>query len=90
MTETSRAAGPPSANRVGELTLHRYPASRMATGPDEALSYRIHQATGMVAAQVGCGIDEALARRRIRASSQDQSLEETALDVLDGEVRFDD
>jgi AmiR/NasT family two-component response regulator len=61
----------------------------MAGGRDEHLSYRIHQATGMVAAQVGCGIDEALARLKIRANTKRESLEDTALDVLDGEVRFD-
>lgn len=67
-----------------------YCAWAMDGGPDEILSYRIHQATGMVAAQVGCGIDEALARLKIRANSKGQVLEETALDVLDGEVRFDE
>jgi AmiR/NasT family two-component response regulator len=62
----------------------------MAGGPEEHLSYRIHQATGMVAAQVGCDIDEALARLRIRATATGRTLEDMALDVLDREVRFDD
>jgi AmiR/NasT family two-component response regulator len=60
----------------------------MAGGPEDNLSYRIHQATGMVAAQADCDIDEALARLRIRARATGQTLEQTALDVLDGEIRF--
>lgn len=60
----------------------------MAGGPEDNLSYRIHQATGMVAAQVDCDIDEALARLRIRGRATGQTLEQIALDVLDGEIRF--
>jgi AmiR/NasT family two-component response regulator len=53
------------------------------------LSARVLQAQGMVSAQRGCGMDEALARLRIRARASGQDLEELALDVLDGIIRFD-
>jgi plasmid stability protein len=43
----------------------------------------------MVAAQVDCAMGEALNRLRIRAAAMGQSLEHTALDVLDGLIRFD-
>ena len=43
----------------------------------------------MIAAQVDCSIGEALDRMRIRAAATGQSLEHTALDVLDGVIRFD-
>jgi hypothetical protein len=57
---------------------------------DDALSKNVHQAVGMVAAQVGCDVDEALARLKIRADAMGQTLEHTALDVLDRVIRFDE
>jgi AmiR/NasT family two-component response regulator len=48
----------------------------------------VHQATGMVAAQLDCDTTEALGRLRIRAVATSQALEDLALDVLDGMVRF--
>jgi hypothetical protein len=57
--------------------------------PDDYFSDHVHQATGMIAAQVDCSIGEALDRMRIRAAATGQSLEHTALDVLDGVIRFD-
>jgi hypothetical protein len=57
--------------------------------PDDYFSEHVHQATGMIAAQVDCSIGEALDRMRIRAAATGQSLEHTALDVLDGVIRFD-
>jgi hypothetical protein len=42
----------------------------------------------MVAVQAGCDVTEALGRLKIRADAMGQSLEDTALDVLDGVVRF--
>jgi hypothetical protein len=50
---------------------------------------RVHQAQGMVAAQLGCSLEEALGRLRVRADATGQPLEELALDVLDGIVRFE-
>ncbi len=51
-------------------------------------SVHVHQATGMVAAQAECDIAEAFARLTIRAAAMGQSLDDTALDVLDGVLRF--
>lgn len=58
--------------------------------PDDYLSVEIHQATGMIAAQANCDMIEAFARLRIRADATDQSLHDTALDVIDRIIRFDD
>lgn len=55
----------------------------------EQLSIHVHQATGMVAAQAGCDIQEAFNRLTIRAAAMGQSLDDIALDVLDRIVRFD-
>jgi hypothetical protein len=58
--------------------------------PDELLSDRVGEATGMVAAQVRCGLDQARRLLANRADALLQSLEHTALDVLDGIIRFDE
>jgi AmiR/NasT family two-component response regulator len=57
---------------------------------DDYLSAVVHQATGMVAVQAGCDVTEALNRMRIRAEATDQTLENTALDVIDRVIRFDE
>ena len=54
----------------------------------EPLTIAVHQATGMIAAQVGCDVVEAFDRLKIRAAAQDMSAHEVALDVLDGVIRF--
>jgi hypothetical protein len=72
--------------------LHRPTVGGMNGTPGNGarhLSARVLQAQGMVSAQRGCGMDEALARLRIRARASGQDLEELALDVLDGIIRFD-
>jgi hypothetical protein len=56
---------------------------------DDSLSKHVHQAMGMIAVQVDCDVDEALARLKIRADAMGQTLEHTALDVLDRVIRFD-
>ena len=52
------------------------------------LGDHVHQAAGMVAAQLDCDVSEALGRLKIRADATGQTLEDMALDVLDGVVRF--
>jgi uncharacterized protein with PIN domain len=52
-------------------------------------SARVAQASLMIAVQVPCERDEAIQRLGIRASGLRQSIEDTALDVLDGLLRFD-
>jgi hypothetical protein len=56
--------------------------------PEVNTSVAIHQATGMIAAQLRCDVDEAFARLTIRAAGAGQSPHEMALDVLDRVVRF--
>jgi len=55
---------------------------------DEFRSVAVHQATGMIAAQADCGVDEAFHRLNIRAAAMGQTLQDTALDVLDCRIRF--
>ncbi len=63
----------------------------MSDGSSERfeLSARVHQATGMIAGQLDCDVSEALARLRIRADASGQTLDETALDVIDRVFFFD-
>ena len=58
--------------------------------PDGQLDSRVHQASGMVAAQLACTIAEALALMKIRAEEAAVTLEQIAIAVLDRAVRFDD
>ena len=55
----------------------------------ESPSYRVHQATGMISAQANCSLEEAMQLLIIRADATGQSLEDMALDVIDGLVRVD-
>jgi hypothetical protein len=59
-----------------------------ASPSGDHLSSHIHQATGMVAAQADCDIDEALQLMVIRAAATQVSLEDLALDVLDRRTTF--
>ena len=56
---------------------------------DPTVSYRVHQATAMISAQADCNLTEAMQRLIIRAEAFDCCLEDMALDVLDGTVRFE-
>ena len=67
---------------VGESRRHR--RVPFAESLDEDLSVFVHQATGMISAQCGCGMIEALARLRIVAASTDQSTEDVAFEVING------
>lgn len=58
--------------------------------PDQFLSANVHQATGMVAGQLGCEIPEALAWLKLRADATGDRLENVALDVLDRVIRLDE
>jgi len=52
-------------------------------------SNRVHQATGMISAQADCSLTEAMHLLMIRAAAADRSLEDMALDVIEGTIRFD-
>jgi hypothetical protein len=56
--------------------------------PDVRLSMVVGHATGLIARECDCGPIEAFDRLQDRASALNQSLEHTALDVLDGLLRF--
>jgi GAF domain-containing protein len=49
----------------------------------------VHQATGMVSVQLGCGMTEALVRLRARAYASERPILDLSRDVLDGAVRLD-
>jgi hypothetical protein len=50
----------------------------------------VHQATGMISAQLDCAIGEALVRLRGRAFANEQPIDEVAADVVTGRLRFDE
>lgn len=50
---------------------------------------RVHQAVGMIMAQLGVGADEALARLRGDAFAHDRTVLEAAVDVVARRRRFD-
>ena len=64
---------------------------RDATDPAGSHLYgpQVHQATGMVSAQLGVGVDEAFNRLRARAFADSRPLGELAADVVSRVVRFD-
>jgi GAF domain-containing protein len=50
----------------------------------------VHQATGMISAQLDCGIGDALVRLRGRAFGAERPIEEVASEVVTGQLRFDE
>ena len=63
-------------------------AAELEAGAD--LHYVVHQASGMVAAQMGVGVGEALVRLRGHAFGRDRPLVEVAEDVVGRRLRFED
>jgi phage-related minor tail protein len=57
---------------------------------DETLTVAAHQAAGIVAEQAHCDIREAFRQLITRSAAIGQSLDDTALDVIDHVVRFDE
>jgi hypothetical protein len=49
----------------------------------------VHQATGMISAQLDCAIDEALVRLRAHAYAAEQPIDEVANAVITRQLRFD-
>jgi len=56
------------------------------TGPT---SPRVQQAIGMISVQADCTIADAFDLLRERAFALEQTLEHTALDVIERKIRFD-
>jgi AmiR/NasT family two-component response regulator len=50
----------------------------------------IHQATGMLAVQLGVGLDEAFVRLRAHADADGRPLRQLAREVVDGHLRLED
>lgn len=63
-------------------------AAELEAGAD--FQYVVHQASGMVAAQLDVGVDQALVRLRAHAFGNDRTLTEVGRDVVAGRLRFDD
>jgi hypothetical protein len=68
--------------RSGEL------AFELGAGAD--FHYVVHQASGMVAAQLEVSVRDALVRLRAYAFGNDRSLTDVAKEVVDRKLRFDD
>jgi hypothetical protein len=63
-------------------------AAELEAGGD--FKYVVHQASGMVAAQLDVGVGESFARLRAFAFANDRSLEEVAEEVVGRRLRFED
>jgi hypothetical protein len=75
--------------RSGIIQGHDSEAGHPGTGtPVPMRRAQVHQATGMVAAQLGVGVPDALAALRARAYVTGQRLSDLAVDVLARRVRF--
>lgn len=95
-TEASYA-GPDSFGEAilyAEVVLYLLIAEQEGRNPDRpevgfpVAAPEVHQATGMVAAQLDIGIDEAFARLRARAFADGRTLTEVAADVVARRLRF--
>jgi len=73
------------------LTMQSKTASESLAWPLDLSDHRIvvHQATGMVAAQLSCAIDEALVRLRAYAYAAELPMDEVAKAVVSRQLRFD-
>jgi hypothetical protein len=63
-------------------------SSELGAGAD--FHYVVHQASGMVAAQLEVSVRDALVRLRAYAFGNDRSLTDVAKEVVDRKLRFDD
>ena len=50
----------------------------------------VHQATGMISAQLDCAMGEALVRLRGRAFADERAIDLVAAEVVTGDLRFDE
>ena len=68
------------------------PPGALAVELERGANFRfvVHQASGMVAVQLGVSVGEALVRVRAYAFGSDRLLSEVAEEVVGGQLRFDD
>jgi hypothetical protein len=67
------------------------PDGRLAAELEQGANLRfvVHQASGMVAVQLGIGVGDALVRLRAYAFAQDRQIDEVAADIVARMLRFD-
>jgi AmiR/NasT family two-component response regulator len=56
--------------------------------PEWRFDNRVSQASGMVSVQADCTVDEALLKLSEYASSRNQTMHETAIEVVERRLRF--
>jgi hypothetical protein len=80
-----------AARVVLTMQAHASPGT-LAAGLEAGGTFRfvVHQASGMVSAQLGVSVGEALIRLRAYAFANDRVLAEVAEDVVDRRLRFED
>ena len=68
------------------------PPGELAAGLDESVAHRaeVHQASGMVAVQLGVSVGDALARLRAHAFAEGRPLAAVAEDVVSRRLRLTD
>jgi GAF domain-containing protein len=73
------------------LALQAESISENVASPLDATDLRavVHQATGMVSAQVGCDMDDALVRLRGQSFASGRPIDQLAEAVVEGNIRFD-
>jgi hypothetical protein len=93
LTRTDLSEAPVVAEAVTDLILRM-----QAEDASEALAWSldvgdhravVHQATGMIAAQLGCGLGEALLRLRGRAFADEMPIDDVAEAVIQLRIRFE-
>ena len=75
-------------DRFEALTKRLLEAKPSGNGDSHADDH-VHQAMGMISSQAGCDLSEAFDKLRERATAMGESIEDTALGVLNGATRFD-
>lgn len=80
------------ADAATELLLAEHLPGGHVPGSGQIFSHRavVHQATGMVSAQLGVPVAEAFLRLRAYAYAAERSLDDVARDVVDRRLRFDE
>jgi hypothetical protein len=80
------------ADAATELMLAEHLPGGQVPGSAQLFSHRavVHQATGMISAQLGVPVEEAFLRLRARAYASECGLDELATDVVTRRLRFDE
>jgi hypothetical protein len=79
----------PSDANVWRARIDTHWSAGVGTPKRPYLADRVHQASGMVSTQLGCGVAEALAQMMILAAKTKEPLNELADDVVQHRISFD-